>query len=283
MLFKTALLFGFAASVFAAPEAHVEARGLAADNGANRMVRMARSQAGVHEDFAKRAIADSHAARERRSGAARMNKRDFSDEVKRDLNDNEKRDELPLLQGLRALLHQLYPGLNQAVVGVENTATGAVTGLDGILKRDLTGGELQLFAGLNSLLHKVYPGLNNAGVSAEQLVSDLVAGLDKTLKKRGDETAAPVNEKRDMNPLLVGLNWDILRPLFHNLNGVVVNTEQAVSGAVSGLDDILKKRATGDIPPNTVNADVQLEQLLRNLLGGRGLLYNLLRGIGLNQ
>lgn len=28
MLFKTALLFGFAASVFAAPEAHVEARGL---------------------------------------------------------------------------------------------------------------------------------------------------------------------------------------------------------------------------------------------------------------
>lgn len=222
-------------------------------------------------------------------------------------NDNEKRDELPLLQGLRALLHQLYPGLNQAVVGVENTATGAVTGLDGILKRDLTGGELQLFAGLNSLLHKVYPGLNNAGVSAEQLVSDLVAGLDKTLKKRGEETAAPVNEKRDMNPLLVGLNWDILRPLFHNLNGVVVNTEQAVSGAVSGvrlhfllisharptltlvllplsqLDDILKKRATGDIPPNTVNADVQLEQLLRNLLGGRGLLYNLLRGLGLNQ
>lgn len=57
----------------------------AADNGANRMVRMARSQAGVHEDLAKRAIADSHAARERRSGAARMNKRDFSDEVKRDL------------------------------------------------------------------------------------------------------------------------------------------------------------------------------------------------------
>jgi len=224
--------------------------------------------------------------------------------------------DLPLFQGLQNLLHQLYPGLNEVVVGTENTATGAVRGVDGIVKRD----ELPLLAGLNALLHKLYPGVNGAGLSAEQLVSDLVGGLDKTLKKR-DETTAPANEKRDNFGLLEGVNWNVLLPLFHNLNGVVVNTEQAASGAVSGvrpslpfppalepllllarlslselvltlssslssspqLDDVLKKRDVPSGGPNSANINIQLEQLLQNLLGGKGPLYNLLRGLGLQQ
>ncbi|GAA5912806.1 hypothetical protein JCM8208_006431 [Rhodotorula glutinis] len=273
MLFKTAILFGLAASVFAA-DAPVEARALSGDNASNRMVRMARSQASNADELARRAVAESHAARERRSGAARMHKRHHGDETKRDLSERD----LPLFQGLQNLLHQLYPGLNEVVVGTENTATGAVRGVDGIVKRD----ELPLLQGLHALLHKLYPGVNGAGLSAEQLVSDLVGGLDKTLKKR-DETAAPANEKRDNFGLLEGVNWNVLLPLFHNLNGVVVNTEQAASGAVSGLDDVLKKRDVPSGGPNSANINIQLEQLLQNLLGGKGPLYNLLRGLGVQQ
>ncbi|GAA6052088.1 hypothetical protein JCM3770_006625 [Rhodotorula araucariae] len=412
MLFKSTLLLGLAATAFAADAAQpVEARSVSNDIGANRMVKVKRSQANVAEELAKRAP-ETHSSRERRSNANRLNKRHHGDAThtkryetpsleelnkrevemlkKRDLSDNEKR-ELALLPGLQALLLQLYPGLNQVVTGVENTATGAVKGLDDILKRDLSDNEkreIALLPGLQALLLKLYPGLNGAVVSTENLLKDAVGGLDKTLKKR-EATAAPVNEKRDSNlpllagvnwnlllplfhnlngvivnaeqavsgavdgvddilkkrdsglPLLQGLNWDLLLPLFHNLNGVVVNAEQAVSGAVDGLDDILKKRdlsdnekrelallpglqalllqlypglnqvitgventatgavdglddilkkrafgqttpASSSIPGNTINVDIRLQQLLNDLLGNRGLVANLLRGLGLS-
>lgn len=56
-----------------------------ADNASNRMVRMARSQASNADELARRAVAESHAARERRSGAARINKRHHGDAAKRDI------------------------------------------------------------------------------------------------------------------------------------------------------------------------------------------------------
>ncbi|BGP41040.1 hypothetical protein JCM10449v2_005009 [Rhodotorula kratochvilovae] len=194
---------------------------------------------------------------------------------------NEKRDNLPLLAGLNwNVLLPLFHNLNGVVVNAEQAVDGAVDGLDDILKkRD----GLPLLQGLNwDLLLPLFHNLNGVVVNAEQAVTGAVSGLDDVLKKR-DLTD---NEKREL-ALLPGLQA-LLQQLYPGLNQAVVGVENTATGAVNGLDDILKKRAFGQttpatstIPDNTVNIDIRLNQLLNDLLGNRGLVANLLRGLGL--
>ncbi|GAA5859844.1 hypothetical protein JCM8547_004355 [Rhodosporidiobolus lusitaniae] len=153
-----------------------------------------------------------------------------------DFSEVEKRD-LSLFQGLLSLLNKAYPGLNTVVLGTESTVNGAVSGLDDVLKkRD----ELPLFQGLLSLLYKTYPGLNTVVLGTEGTLNGVVSGLDDVLKKR-EATAEPVNEKRDL-PLFQGL-LSLLNKAYPGLNTVVLGTEGTLNGAVSGLDDVLKKRS----------------------------------------
>ncbi|BGP17244.1 hypothetical protein JCM10213_000074 [Rhodosporidiobolus nylandii] len=342
MLFKSTFvlwLAALAAADVAAPANEARSVDTAA---AGRMLRIKRAQDSIVADSATMAKRSSGSPsslnqNQRRSGANRMDKRHHGDagaheQMAKRSADAVKRDELPLFQGLLSLLHKTSPGLNTVVLGTEGTLNGVVSGLDDVLKKRETSApvnedlakrdELPLFQGLLSLLLKTYPGLNTVVLGTEGTLNGAVSGLDDVLKKRSPDEPLFQGLLSLLNKVYPGLNTvvlgtegtvngavsgldDVLKkrspdePLFQGLlsllnkaypglNTAVLGTEGAVNGAVSGLDDVLKKRATtatntqtasgdasssttvttDDIPDNTADIKVNLNNVLNNLLDG---------------
>ncbi|BGP25488.1 hypothetical protein JCM10295v2_004416 [Rhodotorula toruloides] len=214
----------------------VEARSASAQNAANRMIRIKRSQATIAEEFAKLSpvapdVVAAEAARlaRRSRGAHHAEKRHHGDVLHA-----AKRAGQPTLEELNAQERALLPNVNELLweTGLGQLAKRSVETLTTEQKRALS-----LFPGLQNVLNQVYPGLNGAVTHTENTITGTVDRLDKILTppSTGTVTGSPDPS------LLQKVNKDLLLPLFHSTNGVVVNGEQAVNGAVDGLGKVLKR------------------------------------------
>lgn len=150
--------------------------------------------------------------------------------------------EQALLPGVNQLLWETFFNLDATTLNAEGAVHGAVSGLGQLAKRSietLTTEQkraLPLFPGLQNLLNQVYPGLNGVVTHTENTVTGAVDGVDKILTPSSTGTGTGAVDPS----LLQKVNKDLLLPLFYHANGVVVNGEQAVNGAVDGVSSAFR-------------------------------------------